>query len=159
MKNPSVHLIYRYRKKIIRRGPPEVGLGLVWGGDIYGETQSLQSQRAPASIKHAHDESSCSRHLLKRKGNSKRDKTTPGNSERGGLAMGTPVFLGGGAHTREPARLCAGTMTGTAPARARLEGGNDPRGAAGSWHRWGIPLAAGGGRLEGRPPPRGGGPR
>lgn len=65
------------------------------GGDIYGETRSLQTQRAPAPIKHAHDESSCSRHLFKRKGNPKRDKTTPGNREWGGLAMGTPGFFGG----------------------------------------------------------------
>lgn len=126
-----------------------------------GRLSPSKPREASAPIKHAHDESSCSRHLLKKKKETpKRDKTTPGNREWDWL-WAPLFFLGrGAAHTKEPARLCAGTMTGTAPARARLEGGSDPTGAvAGSWWRRGVPLTAGGERLGGRPPARAGGPR
>lgn len=57
-------------------------------------------------------------------------------------AEGSSLFLGG--HTKEPARLWAGTMTGTAPARARLEGGGPPGGATGCGGCQGAPLVAGG---------------
>lgn len=121
------------------------------GGDIYGETQSLQSQRAPASIKHAHDESSCSRHLLKRKENPKRDKTTPGKRERGGLAMGTPVFWGGCSHQGASSALRRHhDRDGTCSCQAG--GGQRPQGGGWILASLGDPVSGGGWEVGGPPP-------